>query len=260
MSLAARSLRLTYGRREVMRGVDFALRLGEVVAVLGPNGSGKSTLLRGLGRLLRPSGGAVELDGRTLASWPPAELARRVALLSQSHAPAAELTVRELVALGRHPHQGFLALTSARDEAAIDRALEQTDLATLAGRPLGELSGGEAQRAWFALALAQEPEILLLDEPTAYLDLRHQLAVLELIRRLNAERGLAVVMALHDLGQAARYASRMVLLKEGLILADGPPEMVLTPDLVSATYGVEVEILRSAGGIPAVVPLREAGG
>jgi iron complex transport system ATP-binding protein len=256
MSLTARSLRLAYGRREVVRGVDFELRPGEVVAVLGPNGSGKSTFLRGLGRLLRPSGGAVELDGRALASWPPAQFARRVALLAQTHEHAAELTVRELVALGRHPHQGFLSLAGARDEAAIDRALEQTGLTQLAARPLGELSGGEAQRAWFALALAQEPEVLLLDEPTAYLDLRHQLAALELIRRLNAERGLAVVMALHDLGQAARYASRLVLLKDGAVLADGPPEVVLTPDLIGVTFGVEVEILRGAGGTPAVVPLR----
>jgi iron complex transport system ATP-binding protein len=256
MSLAARSLRLAYGRREVVRGVDFELRPGELVALLGPNGSGKSTFLRGLGRLLRPSGGVVELDGRALASWSPAQFARRVALLAQSHEPATELSVRELVALGRHPHQGFLSLAGARDQAAIDRALWQTGLVALADRPVGELSGGEAQRAWFALALAQEPAVVLLDEPTAYLDLRHQLAVLELIRRLNEERGLAVIMALHDVGQAARYASRLVLFKDGAVFADGPAEIVLTPELIGRVFGVDVEILHGANGMPVVVPLR----
>jgi iron complex transport system ATP-binding protein len=260
MSLAARALHLAYARHQVLRGVHFELRPGEIVALLGPNGSGKSTFLRGLGRLLTPSGGAVELDGKALASWSPAQFARRVALLSQLHERVSDLTVRELVALGRHPHQGFLSLPSARDDAAVAVALSQTGLAGLADRPVGELSGGEAQRAWFALALAQEPQILLLDEPTAYLDLQHQLAVLELIRRLNTERGLAVVMALHDLGQAARYASRLVLLKDGAVLADGPPETVLTPDLIAVSYGVEVEILHGRSGAPVVVPLQAIGG
>ena len=260
MTLAARALQLGYGRRAVVHGVDFALAPGEIVALLGPNGSGKSTLLRGLGRLLRPSGGIVELDGRTLVSWPPARFAQRVALLAQTHEPAAEMTVRELVALGRHPYQGLLTLPSRADEAAIDAALSQTDTLMLADRRLRELSGGEAQRAWFALALAQEPEILLLDEPTTFLDLAHQLAVLELVRRLNETRGLAVVMALHDLGQAARYAGRLVLLKDGLVFAEGPPEQVLTPSIVRSVYGVEVEVLHGASGLPAVVPIRSANG
>ena len=260
MTLAARGLRLAYGTREVVRGVDLVLQPGEIVALLGPNGSGKSTLLRALARLLRPRGGVVELDGRDLASWPPMGFARRVALLAQSHEPADELTVRELVALGRHPHQGFLALPSAADEAAIEAALAHTGLGELAGRRVGELSGGEAQRAWFALALAQEPGILLLDEPTAYLDLAHQLAVLELIRRLNAERALTVVLALHDLGQAARYADRLVVLKEGRVLAAGPAAELRVPATVQAAYGVDVEIVQSAAGVPVVVPLRPADG
>ena len=257
MTLSARALRLSYGRREVVAGVDFTLAPGEIVALLGPNGSGKSTLLRGLGRLLRPSGGVVELDGRTLASWPPARFAQRVALLGQSHEPA-QMTVRELVALGRHPHQGFLSLPGAADAGAIQAALEQTGIADLADRRVQELSGGEAQRAWFALALAQEPEILLLDEPTTFLDLAHQLAVLDLICQLNATRGLAVVMALHDLGQAARYAQRLVILKEGVVAADGPADQVLTEEIIRDVYGVDVEILHGASGVRAVVPLGKA--
>ncbi|MGD9895064.1 MAG: ABC transporter ATP-binding protein, partial [Dehalococcoidia bacterium] len=221
-----------------------------------PNGSGKSTFLRGLARLLRPSGGVVELDGRSLASWPPDRFARRVALLAQSHEPIGELTIRDLVAFGRHPHQGFLSLPTPHDAAAIESALEQTDMTVFADRKVRELSGGEAQRAWFALALAQEPEILLLDEPTAYLDLAHQLAVLDLVGRLNAEQGLTVVAALHDLGQAARFAGRMVMLRDGAAVADGPPESVLRPEIIREVFGVEVELLFGATGIPAVVPLR----
>jgi iron complex transport system ATP-binding protein len=258
MSLAARSLRLSYGRREVLHGVDLVVPPGAIVALLGPNGSGKSTFLRTLARQLRPSGGVVELDGRSLAEWPPGRFARHVALLAQSHDPFEDLTVRELVALGRHPHQGFLSLPTAADRAAIDGALAQTDMTALAERRVRELSGGEAQRAWFALALAQQPQFLLLDEPTAYLDLAHQLALLELIRRLNAERGLTVVMALHDLSQAARYADRLVLLKDGRVLADGAAADVLLPELIRSAYAVSVEIVRGAAGIPVVVPLAPA--
>jgi iron complex transport system ATP-binding protein len=200
----------------------------------------------------------VELDGRALASWSPSRFAREVALLAQSHEPADDMTVRALVALGRHPHQGFLSLPAAADHAAVERALEQTSLHPLAERRLSELSGGERQRAWFALALAQDPRILLLDEPTAFLDLAHQLGVLELVSRLNAERGLSVVMALHDLGQAARYAGRLVVLKEGRVLAEGPPGEVLTPETVRAAYGVDVEILRTGSGVPVVAAIATA--
>ena len=259
MSLATRSLSLSYGRHEVLCGVDFQLAAGETVALLGPNGSGKSTFLRVLARLLRPTAGVVELDGRTLADWSPSSFARQVALLTQTHEPVADLTVRELIALGRHPHQGLLSLPGSRDRAAVEAALAQTDLAGLAERRLGKLSGGETQRAWFALALAQEPQILLLDEPTTFLDLAHQLAVLDLIQRLNEERRLTVVMALHDLGQASRYATRAVVLNRGEVLADGPPTDVLTPPVIRTAYGVDVEILRGASGISAVVPVRAVG-
>jgi iron complex transport system ATP-binding protein len=206
--------------------------------------------------LLRPSGGVVEMDGQSLAAWRPDRFARRVALLAQSHEPSGELRVRDLVAFGRHPHQGFLSLPTSHDTDAVESALELTGLTPFADRKVRELSGGEAQRAWFALALAQEPDILLLDEPTAYLDLARQLAVLELVRRLNVERGLTVVAAMHDLGQAARYAGRLLMLCNGVAIADGPPESVLRPEIIREVYGVEVELLFGESGIPAVVPVR----
>lgn len=258
MTLAARDLRLAYGKREAVRGVALSVAPGEIVALLGQNGSGKSTLLRGLARLLKPSGGVLELDGRALSRLSPSEVARNLALLAQVHEPVESLTVRDLVTLGRHPHQGWLSLPGASDAAAIEDALAQTEMVGFAQRRVSELSGGERQRAWLALALAQGPRILLLDEPTAYLDLAHQFAVMELVARLNRERGLTVVMALHDLGQAARYANRVILLRDGAVLADGSPENVLTPDTVRAAYGVEIEILRRADGSPVIVPLARA--
>ena len=256
MRLEARGLRLAYGRRTAVDGVDLAVSAGECLALAGPNGSGKSTLLRGFARLLRPTGGAVLLDGRGLAQWPPRALARRLAVLPQSPQSPGDLTVEQLVALGRHPHQAFLGLPSAVDRTAVRAALVQTDLGDLAGRPLMALSGGERQRAWIALTLAQEPELLLLDEPTAFLDLAHGLAVLELVRRLNRERRLTVVMALHDLSQAARFADRVALLHAGRIVADGAPSAVLRPATIADVFGVEVEIVTTPAGVPAVVPVR----
>ncbi len=254
--LEARGLRLAYGRRTVVEGIDLAVRPGECVVLAGPNGSGKSTLLRAFARLLRPTGGAVLLDGRSLAEWPPRTLARRLAVLPQEPQSPGDLTVEQLVSLGRHPHQTFLGLPSAADHAAVQEALACTRLTELAERPVQALSGGERQQVWIALTLAQEPEILLLDEPTAFLDMAHGLTVLDLVRRLNHERGLTVMMALHDLSQAARFADRIVLLRHGRIVADGPPGSVLTPDRIGAVFDVEAEIVRTPEGLPVVVPLR----
>jgi iron complex transport system ATP-binding protein len=198
----------------------------------------------------------VLLDGRRLAQWPPRELARRLAVLPQSPQSPGDLTVEQLVALGRHPHQAFLGIASAADRAAVREALAWTDLIDLAARPLAALSGGERQRAWIALTLAQEPRLLLLDEPTTFLDLAHGLAVLELVRRLNRERRLTVVMALHDLSQAARFADRLLLLRSGRLVAEGPPAEVLTPATIAAVFGVEAEIITTTEGLPVVVPLR----
>jgi iron complex transport system ATP-binding protein len=237
-------------------GVDLAVAPGECVVLAGPNGSGKSTLLRGLARLMKPAGGTVLLDGRQLAQWPPRALARRLAVLPQSPPSPGDLTVEQLVFLGRHPHQTLLGIPSARDRAVVAEALGQTDLVHLAARPLTALSGGERQRAWIAFTLAQEPQLLLLDEPTTFLDLAHGLAVLEMVRRLNHERGLTVVMALHDLSQAARFADRVVLLRAGRLVTAGPPAQVLTPAVIAGVFGVEAEVITTEAGWPIVVPLR----
>ncbi len=258
MELQARALTLAYGRRVAVDGVSLTVHPGECVALLGPNGSGKSTLLRGLARLLKPAAGEVVLGERPLSRWPAAELARTLAVLPQSPQSPGDLTVEQLVLLGRHPYQGFLALPDAADRAAVQSALVQTDMLALAERPLTDLSGGERQRAWIALTLAQEPRVLLLDEPTTYLDLGHALAVLELVHRLNRARGMAVVMALHDLSQAMRFADRVVLLQRGRIAAEGPPGEVLTPAIIRSVFGIEVEILWTAGGVPVVAPVRQA--
>jgi iron complex transport system ATP-binding protein len=258
VSLEARDLRLAYGRRTAVDGVSLAVAPGECVVLAGPNGSGKSTLLRGLARLMKPSGGAVLLDGKALAQWSPRTLARKLAVLPQSPQSPGELTVEQLVYLGRHPHQSLLGVASAHDREAVQVALAETDILHLADRPLAALSGGERQRAWIALTLAQEPELLLLDEPTTFLDLAHALAVLELVRRLNRERGLTVVMALHDLTQATRYADRIAMLRAGRLVVDGPPAEVLTPATIAEVFGVEAEIATVAG-MPVVVPLRVTG-
>ena len=254
--LEARDVRLAYGKRTAVDGVSLTIAAGSCVALVGPNGSGKSTLLRGLARLLRPAGGAVLLDGRRLADWPARALARRLALLPQQPESPADLTVEQLVALGRHPHQAFLGLASAADRAAVREALALADLTDLADRRLAALSGGERQRAWIALTLAQQPDLLLLDEPTSFLDVAHALALLELVHRLNRERGLTVVMALHDLAQAARFSDRLIVLRGGRLVADGPPAAVLTPALLAEVFAVEAEVLTSSAGWPVVVPLR----
>ena len=254
--LEAKSVQAAYGRRTVLDQVELVIGAGECVALAGPNGSGKSTLLRTLARLHKPAHGAVLLDGKELTRWPARALARRLAVLPQAPRAPEALTVEQLVALGRHPHQTMVGVATAIDRAAVQEALDCTGLTALAGRRLDELSGGERQRAWIALTLAQQPSLLLLDEPTTYLDLAHGLTVLELVRRLNRERGLTVVMALHDLSQMLRFADRVVLLKEGRVAADGPPETTLTAERIAAVFGVEVETARTASGLPLLMPVR----
>lgn len=237
----------------VLRRLSFEVGDREIVALVGPNGSGKSTLLRALGRVLKPRHGAVYLDGRAMREWPTREVARKLALLPQGPTLAADLSVRELVWLGRSPHQGVLGLPTRTDEDAVRWAIQETGIAEFAGRRVSELSGGERQRVWVAMALAQQPQVLLLDEPTTFLDLNHQLELLDLIRYLNREHGLTVVMVLHDLNQAARYAQRVVVLSEGEVYADGTPREVLTPETLRDVFGVEGQVLPGPDGIELVI-------
>jgi iron complex transport system ATP-binding protein len=232
----------------VLNDVDLRLEAGELVALLGANGSGKTTLLRLLSGALLPDAGAVEVAGRPIGEWPRTALARRVAVLPQHLELPDGFRVAEQVAMGRAPHATRLFASTAEDEEAVDRALRDADARDLADRYPHQLSGGERQRVLVAMALAQEPELLLLDEPTLHLDLAHQVALLAQLRRLHAQRNLTVLAVLHDLNLAAAFAPRIVLLDGGRLVADGPPDEVLTPTRIRAVFGVRMEALRGADG------------
>jgi iron complex transport system ATP-binding protein len=254
--LRAEGVRLAYGERTVVDGLDLDVLAGTVTAVIGPNGCGKSTLLRALGRLLKPTAGSVLLDGERIDKLPTREVAKVLGLLPQAPTAPEGLTVADLVARGRHPHQAWYRQWSADDEEAVGQALEWTGIADLAERPVDELSGGQRQRAWISMALAQGTDLLLLDEPTTFLDLAHQVDVLELIRRLHAERGRTVVMVLHDLNLAARYADRLIAMREGSIVAAGDPADVITEPLLADVFGLAARVITDpVAGTPLVVPM-----
>ena len=242
--LATRSLTLAYKRQTVVHDLTLALCGGEVLGLVGPNGSGKTTILRALIGLNRPRSGDIYLDGRDVTRMSPPERARQIGLVPQGETHAWALTVREMALLGRAAHSGWLLPFSVADHAAADCALAQTGLLPLRDRPVDKLSGGERQRALIARALAQEPRVLLLDEPTANLDLRYQVDILSLVRQLASERKLAVLIAIHDLALAARTCDRLVLLTAGQVFASGSPETVLTPAHLMAVFGVEGELYK----------------
>ncbi|MGY1590656.1 ABC transporter ATP-binding protein [Geodermatophilus sp. SYSU D00708] len=255
--LAAESVSLAYDDRVVVRGLDLELTDGSFTAIVGPNGCGKSTLLRALGRLLRPTEGQVLLDGHAISRTPTREVAKVLGLLPQTPVAPEGLTVADLVARGRHPHQSWLKQWSRGDEAAVAEALAWTDMSDLADRPVDALSGGQRQRAWISMALAQGTDLLLLDEPTTYLDLSHQIDVLELVSRLHTERGRTVAVVLHDLNLAARYAQRLVAMKDGVLVASGTPAEVLTEQLLADVFDLEARIVPDpVAGTPMVVPVR----
>jgi iron complex transport system ATP-binding protein len=257
--LHGEALTVRYGPRAVLADLSLSITTGGITALVGPNGSGKSTLLRALARLLVPQAGAVYLNGKAISGLSPAAVARDLAILPQGPVAPAGLTVGELVEQGRYPHAGPLRMLRQQDHAAIREAMTLTGMDSFATRALDSLSGGERQRAWIALALAQATPVLLLDEPTTFLDIGHQLEVLELVRRLNRERGMTILLVLHDLNQAARYADRMIALHAGHIVADGPPAAVLTADLLAAVFGVQAHILPDpATGTPVCLPYAAA--
>ncbi|HVN29396.1 MAG TPA: ABC transporter ATP-binding protein [Candidatus Binataceae bacterium] len=244
-----------YAGIEVLHGVTMELRAGELLAIVGPNGAGKSTLLKVLGGTLSPMRGVVELLGRPLASWDRRSLATRVASVAQESFVAFEFSVLEVVLMGRAPHLGALQFETRRDLEIAHSALEHFDLRALARRPIHELSGGERKRVFLARALAQEATITLLDEPTAFLDLKHVADIFSRFRALCAERGMAVIATLHDLNAAALYADRVLLMKDGVAVACGAPEAVLTEPNLRAVYDTEVYVGRNPiGGALMVVP------
>jgi iron complex transport system ATP-binding protein len=252
--LVASHLSLAYGNARVVHDLSLEVPSGAFTAIIGPNGCGKSTLLRALSRLHKPQLGAVLLDGANIHSLPTRDVAREVGLLPQAPTAPAGITVRDLIARGRTPHLGPFSAWSQRDTDAVSEAIHATGLAGLADRPVDSLSGGQRQRAWIALALAQQTELLLLDEPTTFLDIAHQYDVLDLVHRLAAE-GRTVVAVLHDLAQAARYADHLVLMSAGLVLASGSPKDVLTAQRVGAAFGLPVTVVPDpVTGTPLIVP------
>jgi iron complex transport system ATP-binding protein len=242
-TLHTETLTLAYDAATVIHELNITIPAGQITALIGPNGCGKSTLLRGLARLLVPRGGAAYLDGKAIHQIPTRELALRLGILPQSPSAPEGLTVRELVAQGRYPHQAWFQQWSLADEAAVGQALEITGMADLADRPVDALSGGQRQRAWIAMTLAQETPIILLDEPTTFLDLAHQIEVLHLLERLHSAENRTIVMVVHDLNHATRHAHHVIALRDGRVVAAGAPAQVVTPALLRQVFGVEAEVL-----------------
>lgn len=239
-----------YGDRTIVQDIHLSLIAGEWLSLVGANGSGKSTLLRLLSRILTPTHGAVLLDGKAIHQQPPRIVAQRLSLLPQQQTIPEGLTVEQLVALGRAPHQAWWQWElNALDQQKVRTAIEQTQLQGFIDRPVEELSGGERQRAFLALALAQEPKILLLDEPTTYLDVHYQLELLELLRRLNRDHQITIITVLHELNLAARYSDRIGLLKEGYLNTMGQPNQVFTVDRLAEVFGIQALILDTPVGL-----------
>jgi iron complex transport system ATP-binding protein len=255
-SLRAERLTLAYGDRTVIESLDLAVPPGEITVIVGANASGKSTLLRSLSRLLAPREGRVVLDGREVHRMPAKELARTLGLLPQSPVAPEGITVLDLVSRGRHPHQGIFSRWNAEDDAAVGAALEATRTTGLADRAVDELSGGQRQRVWIAMALAQQTDLLLLDEPTTFLDASHQIDVLDLLTDLNRTRGTTIVMVLHDLNVAARYADHLITLAGGRLHICGPPAEVLTEESVRIVFDLDSRIIEDPlTGRPLVLPI-----
>lgn len=254
--LEARDLSAGYGEKQILKDLNLAIPSGKITAVVGANACGKSTLLKALSRLITPQQGEVLLDGRAIHRLPTKELAQRLGLLPQSPIAPEGITVMDLVSRGRHPHHGLFASWTKDDDSAVTDALVATQTLDLAERPVDELSGGQRQRVWIAMALAQQTTVLLLDEPTTFLDVSHQIDVLDLLTDLNHTRGTTIVMVLHDLNLAARYADHLVAMLEGRPFTAGPPQTVLTQDLVRKVFGLESQILLDpTSGRPMMLPM-----
>lgn len=254
--ILAENLSLCYDSgTNIVHHLNLTIERGTMTALVGPNGCGKSTLLRGLSRLLKPANGTVLLDGQDIHAMKAKDLARKLGILPQSPTAPEGLTVHELVAQGRYPHQNWFHQWSIEDERVVAEALNLTNLTLFSDRPVDTLSGGQRQRAWIAMALAQQTDILLLDEPTTYLDLAHQIDVLDLLAELN-EQGRTIVMVLHDLNQAARYADSMIALRGGQVVAQGAPHAVMNAETIRQVFGLHAEIISDpVTGTPLCIPI-----
>ncbi|MBC2644143.1 MULTISPECIES: ABC transporter ATP-binding protein [unclassified Rhodococcus (in: high G+C Gram-positive bacteria)] len=254
--LIADNLSLGYGDRVIVDNLDLEVKTGVITTVIGPNGCGKSTLLRALGRLLKPRHGSVLLDGKAIGSMRTKDVARTLGMLPQAPVAPEGLTVADLVARGRHPHQSWIRQWSSDDEGEVAEALALTGVSDLADRPVDQLSGGQRQRAWISMALAQGTDILLLDEPTTYLDLAHSIEVLDLVDRMHEELGRTVVMVLHDLNLAIRYSDQLIVMRDGTIVAAGAPKEIISAELLLEVFGLEAAVIADpVSDRPLVVPI-----
>ena len=251
--LEAEKLVFSASGRNIIEDLSLQVPAGDVLAIIGPNGAGKSTLLKMLTGQLTPSAGSVRLQGEAVHSLAPSAMAKVLAYVPQGPQAPPDILVRELVSYGRHPHRAWYMGSRAEDEEAVERALERTGLLDLAKRPVGFLSGGERQRAWLALALAQQPQVLLLDEPTTFLDVCHQFELLDLLQRLNEEDNLTVVLVLHEINHALRYAKRVAVVKDGRLAALGSPWDVVTPELLRQVFRVQGEVVADSDGRAALL-------
>ncbi|MGN7470823.1 ABC transporter ATP-binding protein [Brevibacillus sp. SAFN-007a] len=240
--LSVHALNIHYGKKRIVKDFSLDIHEGEIVSIIGPNGSGKSTILKAISRLIPCQSGSVRIAGQAVDSMSIKQLSRVLCMLSQSNSCPSDVTVEELVGYGRVPHKKWYERLDAADEAIVDWALQQTGMESYRSRYLASLSGGEAQRAWIAMALAQQPKLLLLDEPTTYLDIAHQLDVLELVAKLNREWKLTVVMVLHDLNHASAYSDKICVIKDGELRVFGKPQDVFTTELILSVYGVDTDI------------------
>jgi ferric enterobactin transport system ATP-binding protein len=254
--LRGEKLTLGYGKKTVIDALTVAIPDGHFTAIIGPNGCGKSTLLRTLSRLMTPQHGNVYLDGEQIQRFASKDVARRIGLLAQNATTPGDITVQELVARGRYPHQPLFTRWRKEDEEAVTRAMRATGITDLAAQSVDTLSGGQRQRAWIAMVLAQETAIMLLDEPTTWLDISHQIDLLELLSDLNRTQGYTLAAVLHDLNQACRYATHLIALRDGKIVAEGAPKEIVTPDLIERIYGMRCMIIDDpVAGTPLVVPM-----
>lgn len=237
-----------YNNKVIVENFNLHVKKGEMLTIIGPNGSGKSTVLKAVGRLLKPMNGVVYLDGKLLRDMSNKDIAKEMACLSQHNSAPKDMTIKKIVSFGRNPHKGWLESLNKEDEDIVNWAIEKTNLTHMKDKNVSDISGGERQRAWIAMALAQKPKVLLLDEPTTYLDINNQIEILELVRELNSKLKLTVVMVLHDLNQAAKYSSEILVLKDGQIQAKGKPEEILEENLIRNVYNVDMNILKNQFG------------
>ena len=253
--LRIEDLNLSYGDKPVVQNLNLRVKKGQVVSIIGPNASGKSTVLKSIAGIIKPVSGKIFIEEKDISKMDSKKLAQKVSILLQQNKTLDDMSIEELVYFGRYPHKKWFEGFEASDKKIIEEVMKLTNTFALRDKTLETLSGGERQRAWIAMALAQEPDILLFDEPTTYLDLAHQIEFLELVNRLNKETGVTVVLVLHDLNQAARYGNYLFAMKEGKIFAQGSPEEVLNSQNILSIYNIEAKIFNAAG-YPVVIPER----